>query len=149
MSISDSPANSRSPPPSVVEDEFLRDRLAEVTSIVFTHQLKKRLFDLQATQAPPRRRDSYQLYLDGYFEFAEKISERDALTPTPPSTNPTTPETFESPIRSKDEQLAQRGNGKAGQPRYPRGERWDRSSRSRRVKNEAHTPDAAKVYYLE
>lgn len=86
------PKEARTRSPSVIEDEWLRGRVEEGDAILFTQFLRKALYELEETRAPPKRRDPYDLYLDGYFEFQESGPFKAELTPTPPSTNePNTP----------------------------------------------------------
>lgn len=130
----------RPPPPSVIEDEYLRERLAAATEVLFVQELQKRLRELQTTPAPPRRRDAYHLYLDGYFEFVEDPSAIKSLTPTPPSTKPTTPETVKSSNYSHNKRAGSYSKKEVRRLKNTHYKLSGRLRRSQRVKMKATHP---------
>lgn len=128
-------------PSSVVSDQEIREALATATSTVHAHQLWKSLKRIQQSEDLPKilTRDPYDLYLDGYLEFAANgppgIS---AMTPTPPSTDePKTP--ILSPTQSRN---AKESRWKISIPRHDFGYRVlkGQSSHSRRQRRTRKDP---------
>jgi hypothetical protein len=134
-------------PPSPIQDEVLRKSLAANNTLVIAHQLRKRLDELRerlkdkqkrlgdqhTPPASPRRRDSWDLYLDGCIEF-DNNSDCE-LDRTPSSTNFDIPNTLD-PLPSIALDIHK--SEKIRRSKSSRAEPFDHQRVTRGVKNLSH-----------